>query len=237
MRCHIWPARSEAKEFRLGSANGEPHQGLYFYRNDRLIQAGGWNGLLHPRREYQLARASLDFDSIPDAVRMNPEKSRVELRPQTVAGILDARGASGESFTSWLEDAKATYKAGNRRRRNRAKVLPPGKGFAPLIRETIEEELEFVPGEDAISVRWVPLARPVLFEIDREERVIRLNQNFRGAVLGGRGGSLNDAPLLKAALYLLFESTFQGSHWGPRDKDNIELWQSILTAAAEAETR
>jgi hypothetical protein len=33
------------------------------------------------------------------------------------------------------------------------------------------------------------------------------------------------------------EDIFSGQNVGPRDKDNIELWQAILTAAAEEEER
>jgi len=54
-------------------------------------------------------------------------------------------------------------------------------------------------------------------------------------VLGGRRGGLNDAPLVKALLYLLMEEMFQGEWLGSKDKDNLELWQEILTAAVNSE--
>jgi hypothetical protein len=47
---------------------------------------------------------------------------------------------------------------------------------------------------------------------------------------------VNDTPLLKALLYLLIEDVFEGEHLGPKDKDNIELWQEVLTAAAKDES-
>jgi hypothetical protein len=41
---HIWPPNSTPPEYALpGGANSR--QGFYFYRNDRLIQGGGWNGM------------------------------------------------------------------------------------------------------------------------------------------------------------------------------------------------
>ena len=71
------------------------------------------------------------------------------------------------------------------------------------------------------------------FEIDRDNRTLWLNLKYRGEATGERH-SINDAPLLKALLYLLMEDVFKGEFLGARDKDNIELWQEILTAAARA---
>ena len=34
---------------------------------------------------------------------------------------------------------------------------------------------------------------------------------------------------------VLVANVFEGNHFGPRDKDNIDLWQTILTAAVRAE--
>jgi hypothetical protein len=46
---------------------------------------------------------------------------------------------------------------------------------------------------------------------------------------------LNDAPLLKALLFLLYEDIFRGVMLGARDKTNVDIWGKILRAAAEAE--
>ncbi len=34
---------------------------------------------------------------------------------------------------------------------------------------------------------------------------------------------MNDAPLLKALLFLLYEDIFRGASFGPKDKDNVQL--------------
>ena len=54
--------------------------------------------------------------------------------------------------------------------------------------------------------------------------------------LEGAAAALNDLPVIKALLFLLTENIFAGQNMGPRDKDNIEVWQAILTAAAREET-
>ena len=45
---HIWPPNSDKAEYKLpGGTNSR--QGFYFYRNNRLIQGGGWNGIRERR--------------------------------------------------------------------------------------------------------------------------------------------------------------------------------------------
>jgi hypothetical protein len=62
-----------------------------------------------------------------------------------------------------------------------------------------------------------------------------LNGSYRTALSGGRRGGLNDVPMIKTLLYLIIENVFQGEWLGVRDRDNIELWQELLTAAAKSE--
>lgn len=75
LRCHIWPAKSELPGFRIGGLPGERFQGFFIYRNDRLLQAGGWSDTATPTRERQLARVVIDdTDAIGGLMAMNPEK-------------------------------------------------------------------------------------------------------------------------------------------------------------------
>jgi hypothetical protein len=46
---------------------------------------------------------------------------------------------------------------------------------------------------------------------------------------------LNDVPVVNSLLFLLMGGVFEGVYHGARDRDNMELWNSILTAAAKAE--
>lgn len=235
MRCHIWPARSSLPEFRL-PGGAVAHQGFYFYRHDRLLQAGGWNRVRHPAREWQLGRVAVDIDGdLPGLFSMNPEKSKLEAGPNFASLVLAARGPNEESFDTFLAEAEATYRRSRRRSRDRPKAIPPGRGFEPYLRDAIADELDFLEGEEAIEVRWAHFDNYLFFDIDRERRVLWLNLRYRRAVLGGRRGRLNDAPVVKALLYLLVEDLFRGQYLGARDKDNLEMWQQTLTAAALCE--
>lgn len=236
LQCHIWPGRSQLPGFKLPGGTVEARQGFYFYRNDRLLQAGGWNGVVHPERHLQLARVSIDIDdSMARMLVMNPEKTRVETRPSFTAAVEAARGGGGFALPTYLQDATQAFKESRRRSSARPRVVPPGRGMTPKVRKAIADELEFLPGERPIDIRWSNFADDSFFDVDRDERVVWLNKAYRWAVIGERDASLNDAPVVKARLYLLMEDLFRGAYLGAKDKDNIELWQAILTAAARSE--
>ncbi|WP_089155410.1 ATP-binding protein [Micromonospora sp. NBS 11-29] len=233
--CHIWPGRSKSPNFRLHGGVVE-RQGLYFYRADRLLQAGGWDGLTAADARLQLARVAIDItDDVTGLFSMNPEKSRVTVGPDFAHLAEAARDDDGTRMASYLREAEATYKQSRERRRDRRRMLPPGKGFDPLLRRAISDEVPFVPGEDPIDIRWRRFQSLDLFAVDRENRTLWLNDHYRPAATGSGRGGLNDAPLMKALLYLLLEDTFEGEYLGAKDKDNIAMWQEILTSAARSQ--
>jgi hypothetical protein len=237
-RCHVWPGRSSVPEFRL-PGGAEARQGFYIYRRDRLLQAGGdWGGVATPSKRLQLARVEVDIqDDIAGLFSMNPEKSRVLMGADFTHLAESARAEDGTSFDSYLADAEKVFRESRKRTRERRRMIPPGKGFPPALRRTIEDEIPTLEQEQALDIRWKRFdpQRDDFFEVDRNTRTLWLNDRYRAVLLGNRRGGLNDLPVLKALLYLLTEDTFQGEYLGAKDKDNIELWQEILTTAARDE--
>ena len=234
LNCHIWPGRSTLEQFRL---DGDliARQGVYVYYNDRLVQRGGWNDLTYADKKLNLARASLDIGGdIDEFVSLRPEKNGIEPGPRFAHLVTAARTAEGVTFADYLEASRSYLLETNRRQRTRPTRIPPGSGLDPGVRRVIERELP-MKDEEPLSIRWAPLPAGQFFEVDLDESTLWLNKRFRSALLGGYAGSLNDLPVMKALLYLLFVEVFAGDYLGPRDKDNIELWQAILLRAAEAE--
>lgn len=113
--------------------------------------------------------------------------------------------------------------------------MPPGQGLAPKTRRAIASEVTIIEGEDPVRIRWRKFHGSDFVEVDRSTRTLWLNVEYREAVLRGCHGSVNDAPLLKALLYLLYEDIFRGLAFGPKDRDNVSLWRAILNAAAKDE--
>jgi hypothetical protein len=235
LRCHIWPGRSNLPEYRL-PGGAESRQGLYFYRRGRLLHAGGWEGVHARDKKLQLARVAIDIDGdMAGLLEMNPEKSRVSAGPHFARAVSAARAADGTGINEYLQAAEQIWTQTNKRATaKRSAVIPPGRGIHPRVSREIRDELPQL-NDDPLNIQWKPFSSDDFIEVDRSTRTLWLNQTYRRALLGGRRGGLNDLPVLKALLFLLAEHVFQGSHLGSRDKDDIELWQEILTAAARAE--
>ncbi|MZE80332.1 ATP-binding protein [Streptomyces xinghaiensis] len=236
LEAHIWPAKSNVDEYRaVGSVTDR--QGFYFYRNDRLVQAGGWNNFRQPEQHLSLARIAVDLPAATgDVFRLTVKKSGVEASPEFTTALERATDAEGRTFPDYLTDADTVYRTARKRSgTTRKPVIGPGRGIAPEVRQTIEEELPLLSHEDPITVRWEKLDNDLFFDLDREDPTIILNQHYRAAILGGRRGGFNDAPVLKSLMYLLLHKVFESEYAGPREKDNLQLWQSILVSAARSE--
>lgn len=83
VRLHIWPKQGRTKSERHPSyailGRSTDWQGLYFYRWDRLLQAGDWNGLrsLEPHSSYARVEVDLPVGS-DDEFRPTVQKDKIE---------------------------------------------------------------------------------------------------------------------------------------------------------------
>ena len=108
VRPYVLPAQHhffspEAHEAAGGPSRWNRQQGLYIYRNDRLIQSGGWNRLRTLDEHSKLARISLDIPPDAEAAfRINISKMTVGLpdglRPQLRALIAGVVSAAQEAY-------------------------------------------------------------------------------------------------------------------------------------------
>lgn len=229
LECHIWPPKSSAVEYRL-RGTGEEAQGFFVYRNDRLLQVGGWDEVASSSSKRRLARVRIEGDAIGSGLTMNAEKQGLRFSPDYSAAIHRARAADGTDFQSFLADAESVQVQASKRNRARPPAVMPEKGFAPGLRRVISDELPS-KNQPPLDIRWSPLPEGDFFDVDLHDMTLRLNDRYRRLFVPGRAG-LNDAPVLKAALYLLAHDLFEGEYLGPRDKDRIALYQAVLTEAA-----
>ncbi|QER89130.1 ATP-binding protein [Streptomyces tendae] len=235
LTAHIWPAKSKQAGFRqIGSLTDR--QGFYFYRNNRLVQAGGWNGLRNPEGHLALARVEVDLPAHDNSVlSLDVKKESVTVTPAFTLGVEMAADAAGHTFHQYLNDAEATYREGAKRNEIvRKAVTPPGKGMDPAIKRVIKEELPEKPGEEPIAFIWATLPVDKFFDLDRENNVVLLNKAFRSDFNDGRRGGSNDVPVTKTLLYLLLEDCFGLGRWERGRQDRVDYWNTILLAAAGA---
>lgn len=236
LECHIWPAKTDVAGFRMGTKTGDHFQGFYVYRADRLLQIGSWDEAKTRQPERQLARVVIDDDSIVGTeITMTPEKRGIRFSPALLRAITKAVSPDGSTtFDSYISHAEDIYRQSRRRSHRRKPTIRPDKGFAPKLRRAIGAELDFVQGVEPIDVRWQRLPEGEFLDVDYATHTVWLNSRYRDVLVPGRAG-LNDAPLVKALVYLLTHDIFDGEFMGSRDRDNIALWKAVLGAAVQEE--
>lgn len=232
--CYIVPPRASGPEYRLYGKDGAEHQGFYIYRNDRLLQIGGWNHVTTKIKARALARVAInDFTSIEPYVRMAPEKTGISFSAE-LQNALTLAQKGRVTFESYLGQAEGVLVESNRRVHARKPVVAPGRGLHEDVRRVIRSEIPLRKNEEPVEIRWRGMRSGIFMRLDREMRTVYLNRKYRDMFTGGVNG-LSDAPLLKSLIYLLTEEHFSGERWGPRDKDLIDIWNSVLGAAVQAE--
>lgn len=231
---HVWPARSQSPSFKLGGRPGVDTQGFFVYRNDRLLQVGGWSGIRGPRPEWELARVKIDLtNEAKRHVQINPEKSGVTFTDDLRRALeLSRTATTGATFAEYLDASAGTEKDARRRTRRPVKAVPPGTGLAGPVRAAFEEALT-LEDTDPVEIRWKILDPDEFFRVDREENTLWINLRHRATLTGkAKSSNLDDVPVLKTLLHLLVTDFFTGAYPGAREKLQIEAWNAVLTTAA-----
>jgi hypothetical protein len=234
---HIWPpAQSGKPEYRLGGKPGALHQGFYFYRNDRLLQSGGWNTLTVARPELEYARVAIDIDeSLAKYVTINPEKAGLELTADFKQALARASvGNSIATFGSFLESAEDVRRQSRRYTKRPVSLVEPARGFGADMLDAFAESVDF-EGPAPVDIRWRVLPTEAPLQVDLENRTIWLNEQYRDIVAGKGSMEAADAPFVKTLLTIAFSKYFAGSHLGSREKLELAAWEQLLTAALRDE--
>ncbi|MCR4525703.1 ATP-binding protein [Kocuria rhizophila] len=236
----IWPRAEASKaEFCLGTRDGVARQGFYIYRNDRLLQAGGWNGLHESTSDRMYARVAIELThDLQPHIRLNSEKQGIEFTQGFVEAVRSSRSPdSGRSFTDYLEAAAGTAaRARKRQRRQELLVRPEGGGISGPVYEAMEENFGFDPSQPGMDVSWEVLPPEKVFDIDMDGRKLRLNLRHKRA-LTGRDGTVSPAtsPMITTLLYLFARSEFKRVNSGPLWLETQQKWQNVLLAAVKAQ--
>lgn len=235
MKAHIWPPNSTAPEYKLpGGANSR--QGFYFYRNDRLIQGGGWNGMREAEPHTSLARLEVDVAANFDIeVSLDVKKVEIQLPQSVIKAIQTARTASGIEYKKYLSLADNAY----RKRQITHAELPliPSRGLPAKLLTTLQAELRITATKRFRELQfvWAKLGEDLFFEIDRDAGCVYLNRCYRQAVLHGMPGSIIDAPLLKCLLFFVLEEAISSGRMSSRIREKVEKVNRILVEAIKYE--
>jgi hypothetical protein len=235
IEAHIWPPNSVAPEYKLpGGANSR--QGFYFYRNHRLIQGGGWNGIREAEPHSSLARLAIDMASDFDVeVSLDVKKVEIQLPPALITSIQKAKTSSGIDFKKYLSIADETY----RTRRIMEAELPliPSQGLPSELKTFLHHELRIkaTAKHRDLKFEWKDLDKESFFEIDRDSGYLYLNRAYRRQLLHGLPGSSADIPVVKCLLFLILDDAISSERMGPKIREKLEQVNRILAEAVRYE--
>lgn len=234
-RAHVWPARElSAPGFVLDERGPLDTQGLYVYRHDRLLQAGGWCDLIMREPDLVQARIALDFGEFTKHhMTINPEKTGVVLDAALKNAIRTARSADGRGFADMLAAARGESQEARKRQARPVSVVEPHGGFPAGVIEAFADATNLVPDQEPVDLRWSLLPEDEFFRVDTEARRLYLNARYREAIVGHRSLRPDDAPMVKTLLYLLVNTHFAADIRGARLKRLEAVWQRVLVAAAQ----
>jgi len=230
---HIWPADQTVSGFTLNSRSAASRQGFYFYRNDRLIQAGGWNGWRDPAfdAELSLARVVIEMPATYDTeFRLNVQKSGIEVPEAFRTALAD---------TPLLKIVNRAIQVYRKKKKVEAEPVPvPGRGFAATVRR---KATSCIAGAKAatseVTIVWERLPADRFFTIDRDAHIIRLNASFRSDVLHGSPSGLNDVPVVKVLLFLLLRDDLLRLRETRQFTERLEEINDLLMLAAIEEQK
>ncbi|MFT4041688.1 MAG: ATP-binding protein [Gordonia sp. (in: high G+C Gram-positive bacteria)] len=229
MTLHVWPARAGGLEFKIGGSPGREAQGFFVYRNDRLLNCGGWLGVLRPRPEWALARVEIDLNQVlSDHVTINPEKAGVVFDATITAALYEVLTAG------YLEDAARVLKVARRGEHKPITVVEPGAGLPDEVADEFADTFTFSETADPVDIGWRVLKADQFFDVDLDNRALWINSRYRRR-LGGRKQSDVEVPLLRTLVFLLTQDMFDVVRHSARQSEQIAAWQRVLIAAMVAE--
>ncbi len=235
IKAHVWPPNSDAAEYKLpGGSNSR--QGFYFYRNNRLIQGGGWNDIREVEPHSSLARVEIDIAPDFDIdVSLDVKKVEIHLPLDLAQAIQKAKTPNGVDFKKYLATANDAYRT--RPVTDSELPLIPSQGLPSELVDFLHKKLRIkaTAKHRDLKFRWKNLSDDSFFEINRDKGYLYLNQTYRKQVLHGLGGSSADVPVLKCLLFLVLENALVSERMGPRVREQVELVNSILVEAVKFE--
>lgn len=235
MVAHIWPPKSESPEYKLGGGKVAERQGFYFYRNDRLIQVGGWNAVRESDSEphFSLARVMIDLPPVLDGTfGLLIQKSKV-VPPPSFKTLVEAVRSGKTSFGDYIAAADEAYRASAIP--VSSEVILPGKGLPVALQRKIAR---IVAGDSEqareIQFEWRQFESDGLFEPDAANDVIYLNLQYRPLLAEKGSHSSSDIPLIKSLLFLLLSPDLQQRRMSKKRSEWHEQCNEVLAAALKA---
>ena len=238
LTAYIWPKNSKLAEYKLdGVAN---RQGLYFYRNDRLIHGGGWGGSREDAEPHlNLARVMINLPKQwQSEIRVYFNKSGVSAPSSFPDALRTAKSVEGDTdWATYIEEARATYRK-KAAAQSLKPLIAPGKGIPGAVKQVLKGRFPINPTRQ-VDITWKDLPETEFFRIDNQqdkgEISLTLNSRFREQILAGRPKTVSDAPLVRTLLYMLLQEQVGRTRVSAKDQKYLEELNRVLRSAARVE--
>lgn len=232
---HIWPAKSKDPNYRLGAGKVAERQGFYFYRNDRLIKAGGWHNLQSDSEPHSsLARVLIEMPPDLDSTfRLSVQKNDFNVPTEFIDAVRASRAGS-TTFPDYLKAAQDVYRNAPA---TEEVVFFPKSGIPAGLSKKLERLL--VGGSEnasthPIDFRWERMDSDCVFTYDPDEQVLSLNSIFRSSITGGKN-SAADAPVFKSMLFFAIRDLPAAGRMSKKLRDRIEMLNGVLLEALKCQ--
>lgn len=225
---HIWPKKSTAIEYKLGGSVAH-RQGFYFYRNNRLIQAGGWNGVRDDAEPHlSLARVVIDLPpkSI-DYFKVRFTKAGVQTPQTFISAVQNSESKDGFFFEDYIKKAQSVYRS---KEKAKVKPLAEPRGLTNSAKKAMRNTFEFTD-EEPIALKWQRLPMNEFFRVDDAKRRLILNSKIREQ-LEKRDSRDLAIDLLETAVFLLMEEHFRSKRVSSLEDQSRDFLSKVLSAVA-----
>jgi hypothetical protein len=223
-QAHVWP-KSTKKDpsYRLIGSIAD-RQGIYFYRSNRLVQFGGWNGYRSGNEPHgSLARVAIDLPTANvDSLRIRYSKAGVDVPPEFTQALKLAVDQKGRTFPEFVAAAERVY------RTRGSQVTPPIHPVQGMSRRALKI------GRDAFGVSdtepfkimrgRVPIGE--LFAIDFDRKRLLINQ----VMLDG-ASEKGYQSAVKTLVYLLLQQHLGGERINANTKTRLTAFSQMCAAA------
>lgn len=227
MTCHLLAPAVDGPNVKMLGRPRVSWQGLYVYRNDRLLHSGGWLQL-HPDGgvDTQLARAAIELTpDVLGAVVMNAEKRGVVLRPSAMQALERAR-TDDFSLTGYFNDAAEAWRRGRPREFRPLPFAALGEGAPSGLESLVEKTVGVRDDATAISFGWGDLLPRQLYSFEPLTGLVLLNSQH--------GAELEEDParleLLKTSIFLLLEPHAGKERLAAHTRQRLDVVHAALAA-------
>lgn len=177
---HIWTPNSRKEEFQLDEK--QMRQGFYWYRNDRIIQAGGWAEISKFESHLNIARAAIDFPpSLDQDFGLTVGKYKFKY-PQNFQDDFyeKAKSPMGSTLTNWRTTAINVSRSKDGLTNEKVDYYPKFTFKNSYIKKNIKKLFNNSENPAApINVVWSDLDNDNVIDFDFSNTQVVFNNSFK----------------------------------------------------------